>query len=90
MKVEYRSLPYAGEKASTISIGAGSLKEVTSQEMKRSPSPRRMAIPQHTVCSSGSSCSILDDLAVRGRDVKNAQDDVSEWLREIGITEVKI
>jgi flavodoxin len=31
--------------------------------------------------------TILDGLAVRGGDVKNAQDEVSEWLREIGMIE---
>jgi len=34
--------------------------------------------------------AIKDVLAVRGRDVKKAQNDVSSWLRKIGITEVKI
>jgi flavodoxin len=29
--------------------------------------------------------TILDGLAVRGSDVKNAQNEVSEWLREIGM-----
>lgn len=31
--------------------------------------------------------TILDGLAVRGRDVKNAQKEVSTWLRKIGMTE---
>jgi flavodoxin len=31
--------------------------------------------------------TILDGLAVRGRDVKNAQNEVSEWLRKIGMIE---
>jgi flavodoxin len=31
--------------------------------------------------------TILDGLAVRGRDVKNAQNEVSRWLRELGIIE---
>lgn len=31
--------------------------------------------------------TILDGLAVRGRDVKNAQNEISEWLRKIGIIE---
>ncbi len=31
--------------------------------------------------------TILDGLAVRGRDVKNAQNEVSEWLRELGMIE---
>ena len=31
--------------------------------------------------------TILDDLAVRGRDVKNAQNEVSKWLRKITLTE---
>jgi flavodoxin len=31
--------------------------------------------------------TILDGLAVRGRDVKNAQNEVSEWLRKIGMVE---
>ena len=31
--------------------------------------------------------TILDGLAVRGRDVKNAQNEVSKWLHELGITE---
>jgi flavodoxin len=30
---------------------------------------------------------ILDGLAVRGRDVKSAQNEVSKWLRKIGMTE---
>lgn len=34
--------------------------------------------------------TILDSLAVRGRNVKNAQNEVSSWLRKIGVTEVKI
>jgi len=33
--------------------------------------------------------TILDGLAVRGRDVKKAQSEVSEWLRELGIIKVK-
>ncbi len=32
-----------------------------------------------------SQSTILDGLAVRGGDVKNAQNEVSEWLREIGM-----
>ncbi len=31
--------------------------------------------------------TILDGLAVRGGDVKNAQDEVSEWLQELGMME---
>jgi flavodoxin len=31
--------------------------------------------------------TILDGLAVRGSDVKNAQNEVSRWLREIGMIE---
>jgi flavodoxin len=31
--------------------------------------------------------TILDGLAVRGRDVKNAQNEVSEWLRELELIE---
>jgi flavodoxin len=31
--------------------------------------------------------TILDGLAVRGRDLKNAQNEVSKWLRKIGMTE---
>ncbi|SNX53974.1 flavodoxin [Thermoanaerobacterium sp. RBIITD] len=31
--------------------------------------------------------TILDGLAIRGSNVETAQDEVSEWLREIGITE---
>lgn len=31
--------------------------------------------------------TILDGLAIRGRDVKNAQNEVSEWLLGIGINE---
>ncbi len=31
--------------------------------------------------------TILDGLAVRGRDVKNAQNEVSEWLHKIGMIE---
>jgi len=31
--------------------------------------------------------TILDGLAVRGRDVKNAQNEVSKWLRKIGMIE---
>ncbi len=31
--------------------------------------------------------TILDGLAVRGGDVKNAQHEVSEWLRELGLIE---
>jgi flavodoxin len=34
--------------------------------------------------------TILDGFAIRGRDIKNAQDEVSRWLREIGIAEVEI
>ena len=33
--------------------------------------------------------TILDGLAIRGGDVKNAQDEVSGWLREIGMTSKK-
>jgi hypothetical protein len=29
--------------------------------------------------------TVLEGLAVRGGDVKNAQDEVSGWLREIGM-----
>ncbi len=31
--------------------------------------------------------TILDGIAVRGRDVRNAQNKVSEWLRELGLIE---
>lgn len=30
--------------------------------------------------------TILDGLAIRGKSVKNAKEDVSEWLRKLGIT----
>lgn len=33
--------------------------------------------------------TLLEGLAVRGKDVKKAQNKVSEWLREIGMTELK-
>ncbi|MGQ9515319.1 MAG: flavodoxin [Thermoproteota archaeon] len=33
--------------------------------------------------------TILDGLPVRDRDVKSAQSEVSEWLRELGMIEVK-
>jgi len=33
--------------------------------------------------------TILDGLAVRGGDVNNAQNEVSEWLRQLGTTEQK-
>jgi flavodoxin len=33
--------------------------------------------------------TILDGLAVRGRDVRKAQNEVSEWLRELGMIEQK-
>jgi flavodoxin len=34
-----------------------------------------------------SQSTILDGLAVRGGDVENAQNEVSNWLRKIGIIE---
>ncbi len=34
-----------------------------------------------------SQSTILEGLAVRGRDVKNAQNEVSRWLRKIGVIE---
>jgi len=33
--------------------------------------------------------TIVDGLAIRGGEVKNAQDEISDWLREIGITAKK-
>jgi flavodoxin len=33
--------------------------------------------------------TVLEGLAVRGGDVKNAQDEVTGWLREIGMIEKK-
>jgi flavodoxin len=43
----------------------------------------------HSVADIRKMCpqsSILDGLAIRGGEVKNAQDEVSVWLREIGMT----
>jgi flavodoxin len=48
--------------------------------LARSVSDIRKLCPQSTV---------LDGLAIRGGDVKNAQDEVSVWLREIGMTAKK-
>jgi flavodoxin len=48
--------------------------------MGRSVADIKKMCPQSTV---------LDGLAIRGGDVKNAQDEVSGWLREIGMTAKK-
>jgi flavodoxin len=48
--------------------------------MGRSVADIKKMCPQSTV---------LDGLAIRGGDVKNAQDEVSGWLRDIGITAKK-
>ncbi len=48
--------------------------------MGRSISDLRKTCPHSTV---------LDGLAIRGGEVKNAQDEVSGWLREIGMTAKK-
>jgi hypothetical protein len=71
MKIEYRNLSHACGKVSTFGIGAGSLHEYRSQEIKDISFPRTMMFPQ-CIESSGSFDLILDGLAVRGTDVKSA------------------